>query len=152
MQRITEEVNVNILFHFYFTLMASGTWRYLLGKNSKLVLTLSLKEIMLGLKNGEYKATKILNCIFFIKYPSLILYYLRSYILRSHILSIKKLQRHILITVFLTDGRNPIALCRPSSKKVPRPGKNPSDGATFSGTHLQVLLVDITMNRSSTGL
>ena len=58
MQRITEEVIVNILFHFYFTLMASGTWRYLLGKISKLVLTLSLKEIRLGLKNGEIRPLK----------------------------------------------------------------------------------------------
>lgn len=33
---------------------------------------------------------------------------------------------------------------------MPRPGKNPSDGAAFSGTPLQVLLIDIAVNRSST--
>ena len=38
--------------------MPSGTWRYLLGKINKLVLTLSLKEIRLGLKNGEIKPLK----------------------------------------------------------------------------------------------
>lgn len=44
--------------------MRSGTWRYLLGKISKLVLTLRLREIRLGLKKLRNKVTKILNYIF----------------------------------------------------------------------------------------
>ena len=65
--------------------MRSGTWRYLLGKISKLVLTLRLKEIRLGLEKLRNEVTKILNYIFnMIAKPD---YYLR----RSHILSIEKL-------------------------------------------------------------
>lgn len=54
--------------------------------------------------------------------------------------------------IFLSDGRNPIPLCRSSSEKVPRPGKNPSDGAAFSGTPFHVLLRAIAMNRSNATL
>lgn len=49
-----------------------------------------------------------------------------------------------------SDGRNPIPVYRSSSEKVSRPGKNPSDGAAFSGTPLHVLVRDMAMNRSNT--
>lgn len=52
--------------------------------------------------------------------------------------------------IFLTDGRNPVPLCRSSSEKVSRPGKNPSDGAAFSGIPLHGLLIDVVMNRFNT--
>lgn len=74
--------------------MRSGTWKYLLGKISELVLALRLREISLGLKKLRNEPLKTL-IIFLIGNRNLIVYYLR----RLHVLSIRKLWRYILISI-----------------------------------------------------
>lgn len=74
--------------------MRSGTWKYLLGKISELVLALRLREISLGLKKLRNEPLKAL-IIFLIGNRNLIVYYLR----RLHVLSIRKLWRYILISI-----------------------------------------------------